>query len=131
MPEISGGPCYGHFYKLSTLSSSTGIRRVQDLCKVLRLPSLFEDTAVSYYQKAIKCPCFALVSLEKKEIIIGCCVFVTCRQHNWPLTMGTVCLLLYADKELFAKTYLQFLKELTLDVPTLSLIDLVKTHLNR
>ncbi|XP_026573013.1 transcription factor IIIB 50 kDa subunit [Pseudonaja textilis] len=107
-----------------------GIRRVQDLCKVLRLPSLFEDTAVSYYQQAIKCPYFALVSLEKKEIIIGCCVFVTCRQHNWPLTMGTICLLLYADKELFARTYLRFLKELALDVPTLSLIDLVKSHLN-
>uniref|UniRef100_A0A670JW83 Transcription factor IIIB 50 kDa subunit n=1 Tax=Podarcis muralis TaxID=64176 RepID=A0A670JW83_PODMU len=87
--------------------------------KVLRLPSLFEDTAVSYYQQAIKRPCFSLVSLEKKEMLVGCCVFVTCRQHNWPLTMGTVCLLLYGDKELFAKTYLRFLKELALDVPTL------------
>ncbi|XP_053125477.1 transcription factor IIIB 50 kDa subunit isoform X2 [Hemicordylus capensis] len=107
-----------------------GIRRVRDLCKVLRLPSLFEDTAISYYQQAIKCPCFSLVSLAKKEILVGCCVFATCRQHNWPLTMGTVCLLLYADKGLFARTYLRFLKELALDVPALSLIDLVKTHLN-
>uniref|UniRef100_A0A8D2LI34 BRF2-like C-terminal domain-containing protein n=1 Tax=Varanus komodoensis TaxID=61221 RepID=A0A8D2LI34_VARKO len=90
----------------------------------------FEDTAVSYYQQAMKCPCFSLVSLEKKEIIVGCCVFVTCRQHNWPLTMGTVCMLLYANKELFATTYLRFLKELALDVPALSLINLVKTHLN-
>uniref|UniRef100_A0A670JZN6 Transcription factor IIIB 50 kDa subunit n=1 Tax=Podarcis muralis TaxID=64176 RepID=A0A670JZN6_PODMU len=96
-----------------------GVKRVRDLCKVLRLPSLFEDTAVSYYQQAIKRPCFSLVSLEKKEMLVGCCVFVTCRQHNWPLTMGTVCLLLYGDKELFAKTYLRFLKELALDVPTL------------
>nr|XP_060643585.1 transcription factor IIIB 50 kDa subunit [Anolis sagrei ordinatus] len=107
-----------------------GIKRVRDLCKVLHLPSLFEETAVSYYQQAIKHPCFRLVSLEKKEMIVGCCVFVTCRQHNWPLTMGTVCLLLYADKELFAGVYLQFLKEMSLDVPSLSLIDLVKTHLN-
>ncbi|XP_077775939.1 transcription factor IIIB 50 kDa subunit-like [Podarcis muralis] len=107
-----------------------GVKRVRDLCKVLRLPSLFEDTAVSYYQQAIKRPCFSLVSLEKKEMLVGCCVFVTCRQHNWPLTMGTVCLLLYGDKELFAKTYLRFLKELALDVPTLSLMDMVKTHLN-
>ncbi|XP_061449468.1 transcription factor IIIB 50 kDa subunit isoform X2 [Rhineura floridana] len=104
--------------------------RVRDLCKVLRLPSLFEDTAVSYYQQAIKHPCFSLVSLERKEMLVGCCVFVTCRQHNWPLTMGTVCLLLYANKELFARTYLRFLKELALDVPALSLMDLVKTHLN-
>ncbi|CAI5768769.1 TFIIB-type domain-containing protein [Podarcis lilfordi] len=38
------------------------VHRVQNLCKVLRLPSLFEDTAVSYYQQAIKHPCFSLVS---------------------------------------------------------------------
>nr|XP_003226791.1 PREDICTED: transcription factor IIIB 50 kDa subunit [Anolis carolinensis] len=107
-----------------------GIKRVRDLCKVLHLPSLFEETAVSYYQQAIKHPCFSLVHLEKKEIIVGCCVFVTCRQHNWPLTMGTVCLLLYADKEVFAGVYMQFLKEMSLDVPSLSLIDLVKAHLN-
>ncbi|KAJ6632904.1 hypothetical protein lerEdw1_014590 [Lerista edwardsae] len=107
-----------------------GIRRVRDLCKVLYLPALFEDTAVSYYQQAVGRPCFGLASLEKKEILVGCCVFVTCRQHNWPLTMGTVCLLLYAHKERFARTYLRFLNELGLDVPALSLIDLVKTHLN-
>lgn len=111
--------------------STAGIGRVRDLCKVLQLPSLFEDTAVAYYQQAIKHPSFRLVSLEKKEMLVGCCVFVTCRQHNWPLTMGSICLLLYAEKELFAKTYLTFLKELALDVPALSLIDLVKTHLGR
>ncbi|XP_077163104.1 transcription factor IIIB 50 kDa subunit [Paroedura picta] len=106
-----------------------GIRRVRDLCRVLQLPSLFENTAVAYYEQAIKHPLFRLVSLEKKEMLVGCCVFVTCRQHNWPLTMGSVCLLLYAEKEQFAKIYLSFLKELALDVPSLSLVDLVKTHL--
>uniref|UniRef100_A0A8C8SBB1 Transcription factor IIIB 50 kDa subunit n=1 Tax=Pelusios castaneus TaxID=367368 RepID=A0A8C8SBB1_9SAUR len=107
-----------------------GIKRVQDLCKVLHLPATFEDTALSYFQRAIEHPSFHLVSLEKKEILVGCCVFVTCRQHNWPLTMGTICSLLYGDKELFASVYLCILQELELDVPALSLTDLVKTHLN-
>ncbi|XP_019370028.1 PREDICTED: transcription factor IIIB 50 kDa subunit [Gavialis gangeticus] len=107
-----------------------GIRRVQDLCKVLQLPPVFEETAVSYFQRAIKHPSFHLVSLEKKEVLVGCCVCVTCRQHNWPVTMGTICSLLYADKELFTSVYLHVLKELELDVPALSLMDLVKTHLN-
>lgn len=107
-----------------------GIRRVRDLCKVLLLPALFEDTAVSYYQQAISRPCFSLARLERKEILVGCCVFVTCRQHNWPLTMGTLSVLLYANKDLFATTYLRFLKELGLDVPSMSLINLVKTHIS-
>ncbi|NXL56856.1 BRF2 factor, partial [Chordeiles acutipennis] len=108
----------------------TGIRRVQDLCKVLQLPAVFEETAVSYFQRALQHPSFHLVSLEKKELLGGCCVFVTCRQHNWPLTMGTICSLLYAKQELFASVYLSLQKELELSVPALSLADLVKTHLN-
>ncbi|NWR78988.1 BRF2 factor, partial [Centropus unirufus] len=108
----------------------TGIRRVQDLCKVLQLPAVFEETAVSYFQRALPHPSFHLVSLEKKELLAGCCVFVTCRQHNWPLTMGTICSLLYAKQELFASVFLSLQKELELSVPALSLADLVKTHLN-
>ncbi|NXY78998.1 BRF2 factor, partial [Glareola pratincola] len=107
-----------------------GIRRVQDLCKVLQLPRVFEETAVSYFQRALQHPSFHLVSLEKKELLGGCCVFVTCRQHNWPVTMGTICSLLYAKQELFASVYLTLQKELELSVPALSLADLVKTHLN-
>ncbi|NWR86315.1 BRF2 factor, partial [Furnarius figulus] len=107
-----------------------GIRRVQDLCKVLQLPGAFEETAVSYFQRALQLPAFHLVSLEKKELLGGCCVFVTCRQHNWPLTMGTICSLLYAKQELFAGVFLSLQRELGLSVPALSLADLVKTHLN-
>ncbi|XP_010170146.1 transcription factor IIIB 50 kDa subunit [Antrostomus carolinensis] len=107
-----------------------GIRRVQDLCKVLQLPTVFEETAVSYFQRALQHPSFHLVSLERKELLGGCCVFVTCRQHNWPLTMGTICSLLYAKQDLFASVYLSLQKELELSVPALSLADLVKTHLN-
>ncbi|NXG50568.1 BRF2 factor, partial [Psilopogon haemacephalus] len=107
-----------------------GIRRVQDLCKVLQLPAVFEETAVSYFQRALQLPCFHLVSVEKKELLGGCCVFVTCRQHNWPLTMGTICSLLYAKQELFAGVFLSLQKELRLSLPALSLADLVKTHLN-
>ncbi|NWR36502.1 BRF2 factor, partial [Tachuris rubrigastra] len=107
-----------------------GIRRVQDLCKVLQLPAVFEETAMSYFQRALQLPAFHLVSLEKKELLGGCCVFVTCRQHNWPLTMGTVCSLLYAKQELFAGVFLSLQKELGLSVPALSLADLVKTHLS-
>ncbi|NWZ31857.1 BRF2 factor, partial [Asarcornis scutulata] len=107
-----------------------GIRRVQDLCKVLQLPSVFEETAVGYFQRALQHPAFHLVSLEKKELLGGCCVFVTCRQHSWPLTMGTICSLLYAKQELFAGVYLSVQKELGISVPALSLADLVKTHLS-
>ncbi|NXS55617.1 BRF2 factor, partial [Brachypteracias leptosomus] len=127
--EVSYSQSTGQKEQLSR-SLQRGIRRVQDLCKVLQLPTVFEETAVSYFQRALQHPSFHLVSLEKKELLGGCCVFVTCRQHNWPLTMGTICSLLYAKQELFAGVFLSLQKELGLSLPALGLAELVKTHLS-
>lgn len=107
------------------------LRRVRDLCRILKLPLTFEDTAISYYQKAYQLSGIRAARLQKKEVLVGCCVLITCRQHNWPLTMGTICTLLYADLDLFSGTYMQMVKLLGLDVPSLCLADLVKSYCSR
>ncbi|XP_004682294.1 PREDICTED: transcription factor IIIB 50 kDa subunit [Condylura cristata] len=109
-------------------SQQRGLRRVRDLCRVLQLPPTFEDTAVAYYQQAYRHSGIRAARLQKKEVLVGCCVLITCRQHNWPLTMGTICTLLYADLDVFSGTYMQLVKLLGLDVPSLCLADLVKTY---
>ncbi|XP_037022788.2 transcription factor IIIB 50 kDa subunit [Artibeus jamaicensis] len=109
-------------------SQQQGLRRVRDLCRVLQLPSTFEDTAVAYYQQAYQHSGIRAARMQKKEVLVGCCVLITCRQHNWPLTMGTICTLLYADLDMFSGTYMQIVKLLGLDVPSLCLTDLVKTY---
>ncbi|XP_030920352.1 transcription factor IIIB 50 kDa subunit [Geospiza fortis] len=129
VPEVAYSQSTGQKEQLSRCLQR-GIRRVQDLCKVLKLPAAFEETAVSYFQRALELPAFHLVSLEKKELLGGCCVLVTCRQRRWPLTMGTVSSLLYAKQELFASVFLSLQRELGLSVPALSLADLVTTHLS-
>lgn len=45
--------------------------------------------------------------------------------------MGTICTLLYADLDMFSGTYMQIVKLLGLDVPSLCLADLVKTYCSR
>lgn len=109
-------------------SQQRDLRRVRDLCRILKLPLTFEDTAISYYQKAYQLSGIRAARLQKKEVLVGCCVLITCRQHNWPLTMGTICTLLYADLDLFSGTYMQLVKLLGLDVPSLCLADLVKSY---
>ncbi|XP_062933402.1 transcription factor IIIB 50 kDa subunit isoform X2 [Cynocephalus volans] len=109
-------------------SKQRGLRRVRDLCRVLQLPPTFEDTAVAYYQQAYQHSGIRAARLQKKEVLVGCCVLITCRQHNWPLTMGTICTLLYADLDVFSGTYMQIVKLLGLDVPSLCLAELVKTY---
>uniref|UniRef100_UPI00398F3684 transcription factor IIIB 50 kDa subunit-like n=1 Tax=Pristiophorus japonicus TaxID=55135 RepID=UPI00398F3684 len=105
-----------------------GLKRVRDLCRILRVRPVVEDAASKLYPRAYDHPCFLHTALEKKEALVGCCVHVCCRQHNWPLTMGTVCALLHVETSLFSAVYLQLVKELYLDIPTLGLLDLVKTH---
>ncbi|XP_043310427.1 transcription factor IIIB 50 kDa subunit isoform X3 [Cervus canadensis] len=109
-------------------SQQRGLRRVRDLCRVLQLPPTFEDTAIAYYQQAYQHAGIRTARLQKKEVLVGCCVLITCRQRNWPLTMGTICTLLYADLDVFSGTYMQIVKLLGLDVPSLCLVDLVKTY---
>ncbi|XP_051897236.1 transcription factor IIIB 50 kDa subunit-like isoform X2 [Pristis pectinata] len=107
-----------------------GVKRVRDLCQILRVRPVVEDTATELYVRAYDHRDFLHVTLEKKEALVGCCIHTSCRQHNWPLTMGTLCSLLHVESTLFSSVYLQLVKELQLDVPTLSLQDLVKTHCN-
>ncbi|CAH2274622.1 transcription factor IIIB 50 kDa subunit [Pelobates cultripes] len=105
-----------------------GIKRVRDVCRVLRLPDSFTDTAVSYYEQAFNHPTYHFITTQKKEAVMGCCVYITCRQHQWPLTMATICSLLYTKKEIFASIYPDVVQTLKLNVPLLSLCDLVKSH---
>lgn len=109
-------------------SQQRGLCRVRDLCRVLQLPGTFEETAITYYQQAYRHSGIRTARLQKKEVLVGCCVLITCRQHNWPLTMGTICTLLYADLDVFSGAYMQIVKLLGLDVPSLCLTDLVKTY---
>uniref|UniRef100_A0A8C6ZNK8 BRF2ral transcription factor IIIB subunit n=1 Tax=Nothoprocta perdicaria TaxID=30464 RepID=A0A8C6ZNK8_NOTPE len=108
-------------------SVQRGVKRVQDLCRVLRLPRALEETAVSHAERALPRAAFRRLGLPKKELLGGCCVLASCRQHGWPLTMGTLCSLLYADAELLAGVYRGLRAELRLCVPALGLAELVKT----
>ncbi|NWX94052.1 BRF2 factor, partial [Nothoprocta pentlandii] len=81
-------------------------------------------------ERALPRAAFRRLGLPKKELLGGCCVLASCRQHGWPLTMGTLCSLLYADAELLAGVYRGLRAELQLCVPALGLAELVKTHLN-
>lgn len=105
-----------------------GIIRVRNLCRVLRLPDSFGNVAVSFYERIFPHPLCHSVSKEKKEAIMGCCVFITCRQHRWPLTMGTICSLIYSQKELFSAVLPKLVDALRIDLPTFDLQDLVESH---
>ncbi|XP_073425127.1 transcription factor IIIB 50 kDa subunit-like [Dendrobates tinctorius] len=105
-----------------------GIIRVRNLCKVLRLPNSFADTAVSYYESVFYLPLCHFARKEKKEAIIGCCVYITCRQNRWPLTIAIISSMVYASYEVLSSVFLELGQALKIDVPSMSLQDLAKSH---
>lgn len=110
-----------HFFK-------TGIHRVRALCRILRLTFLMEETAETHFKQAYEHPNFIRVSLQKKEVLAGCCVLATCRQHSWPIAMGTICCLLEANPRLIGVVYQEMVKTLKIEAPPTSIIDLLETH---
>ncbi|XP_069622594.1 transcription factor IIIB 50 kDa subunit-like [Ranitomeya imitator] len=105
-----------------------GIIRVRNLCRVLTLPNSFADTAVSYYERVFYLPLCHFARKEKKEAIMGCCVYITCRQHHWPLTVATISSLVYSSYEVLTSVFLELVQALKIDVPSMSLQDLAKSH---
>ncbi|XP_066449093.1 transcription factor IIIB 50 kDa subunit [Eleutherodactylus coqui] len=109
-------------------SKLRGIIRVRHLCRVLRLPDTFADAAVSYYESAFYLPLCHSVRKEKKEAVLGCCVYLTCRQHRWPLTLATISSMLYSKYELLSSVFMDLVQALKVDVPLMSIQDLAKSH---
>ncbi|XP_010875839.1 transcription factor IIIB 50 kDa subunit [Esox lucius] len=105
-----------------------GIHRVRALCRILRLSFVMEETAENYFKQAYEHPSFIRVSLQKKEVLAGCCILATCRQHSWPITMGTMTCLLEANPKLMGVVYQEMVKALKIEAPPTSVIDLLETH---
>ncbi|XP_037547744.1 transcription factor IIIB 50 kDa subunit [Nematolebias whitei] len=105
-----------------------GLERVKEISRILRLRGEIEDLALTYFKQAFEHESFIRVSLQKKEVLAGCCVFVCCRQLNWPITMGTVSCLLNADQTLVGGVYQEMLKILNIEAPTFNITDVIESH---
>ncbi|KAF3702075.1 Transcription factor IIIB 50 kDa subunit B-related factor 2 [Channa argus] len=105
-----------------------GLQRLKALCRILRVHKEIEDYSQTYYNKAYQHESFIHVSLQKKEILTGCCVLVSCRQLNWPITMGTISCLLDADPMVVGTVYQEMVKILNIEAPLVSITDVMEAH---
>ncbi|KAK2819113.1 hypothetical protein Q5P01_024674 [Channa striata] len=114
--------------KKPCLNLKKGLQRVKALCRILRVHKEIEDFSQTYYSQAYQHESFIKVSLQKKEILTGCCLLVSCRQLNWPITMGTISCLLDADPMLVGAVYQEMVKILNIEVPIVSITDVMEAH---
>uniref|UniRef100_A0A1A8RTE3 Transcription factor IIIB 50 kDa subunit n=1 Tax=Nothobranchius rachovii TaxID=451742 RepID=A0A1A8RTE3_9TELE len=114
--------------KIPCQNLKKGLSRVKEMCRVIRVRRNIEDLALSYFQQAYEHENFIRVNLTKKEVLAGCCVLVSCRQMNWPITIGTISCLLNADPALVGGVYRDLLKILKLEALTVGIIEVLEAH---
>ncbi|CAL1569466.1 unnamed protein product [Knipowitschia caucasica] len=105
-----------------------GLQRARSLCRVLRVNSDIETLTLSYFERAYVHERFLCVSLEKKEVLAGCCLLASCRTHGWPVTMATVAFLLETDAAAMGSVYQDALRILNVQVPAANICDIIEAH---
>lgn len=105
-----------------------GLQRVKAICRILRVNEEIEDLADVYYNQAYQHQSFINVTLHKKHILAGCCILVSCRLRNWPITMGTVGYLVDSDPIEVGGIYQDMLKVLNINAPIVGVTDVMHTH---
>ena len=105
-----------------------GLERVKEISRILRVHSEIEALALTYYKQAYEHESFIRVSLQKKEVLAGCCVLVSCRQFNWPITLGTIGFLLNADQMVVGGVYQEMVKILSIKAPIVNITDVMEGH---
>ncbi|XP_038590061.1 transcription factor IIIB 50 kDa subunit [Micropterus salmoides] len=105
-----------------------GLQRVKAICRSLRVHSEIENLSQNYFNQAYQHESFLKVSLQKKEVLAGCCVLVSCRLLNWPITTGTISCLLDADPMVVGAIYQEMVKILHIEAPTVNITDVMEAH---
>lgn len=117
-----------HYQHTLSLSSQTGLQRVRAICQILRVNKEIEELAQTYYDKAYQHDNFIKVTLQKKEVLGGCCILLSCRLLNWPLSMATISSLLEADPAQLGTVYLEMVKVLNIDAPVTNVTAVMESH---
>lgn len=105
-----------------------GLQHLKALCRTLRVHDEILDLSQTFYNRAYQHETFIRVSLQKKEILAGCCVLVSCRLLNWPITMGTISCLLDADPMVVGAIYQEMVKILNIEAPIVNVTDVMEAH---
>ncbi|KAK7895392.1 hypothetical protein WMY93_020717 [Mugilogobius chulae] len=105
-----------------------GLQRLRGVCRVLRLNTEIEKTAQTYFEQVYNHQSFINVSLTKKELLLGSCVLIGCRIHNWPISVGTIAYLIDSDPTAVGPVYQETVKTLNIQVPSFCAADVMEAH---
>ncbi|XP_070539678.1 transcription factor IIIB 50 kDa subunit-like [Ptychodera flava] len=108
----------------------TGINHVTDLSKKLRVPPEVKEGAISHFKYAYDAY-FRHHTTRRKFILSGCCLYVACRQQDYPVTIKDMCQLLDCSKPEFNAVLKLLSSELDIQASSASLMEVVDPTLKK
>ncbi|XP_074642388.1 transcription factor IIIB 50 kDa subunit-like [Tubulanus polymorphus] len=118
------------FKKRPAAGELHGLKTVRDLSKLLKFNwdhiSAIEKMYQNFYSTKYKA-----VGLETKEALATYCVYVTCRQQNYPIMMRWICAKSNCSFELFSKVFSELQKTHPPNLPVEKLEDYLPLICNK
>ncbi|XP_053742502.1 transcription factor IIIB 50 kDa subunit [Synchiropus splendidus] len=114
--------------KKPCLNLKKGVLRVQAICRTLRLNQEIEEHSIKFFKQTYQHEKFINVLNSKKDILGGCCILLSCRLLNWPVSMGTIACMLDSDAMTVAGVYQDMVQVANVTSPFVSITTLIEAH---
>ncbi|CAH1248214.1 BRF2 [Branchiostoma lanceolatum] len=106
---------HNNFHDHVSKARRDGATRVEEICAMLRVTSdTMVEEAKTLYGRAYDLTALKKTKREKKRVLPGCCVYIVCRQHDWPITLSDMWELLQCIDSVFYSVYKVVLTELNI-----------------
>ncbi|XP_071946788.1 transcription factor IIIB 50 kDa subunit-like [Antedon mediterranea] len=102
---------------------------VKTFCKQFKFSVEMEKQAVDYSYKAFEMKEFYKRHSEQKRALSASCVYLTCRMHNWPVTINYVIDLCSVHREYFGTVFKQLVNCLGINLEFMKLEEIIPTYL--
>lgn len=112
------------------LSLKLWLKYVSQICISVHIKSkAMRDEAAELFRRAFKAKRFRLLQSRKKRALCASCVYVTCRQHDWPILISNLEGVTATSDVALKKMSQDLVNEFKIELKTLSLEDYVPTCL--
>ncbi|XP_002734942.1 transcription factor IIIB 50 kDa subunit-like [Saccoglossus kowalevskii] len=117
--------------KRKSCGHKAGLKEISELCKLMKMSSELQKRSTELFEKAYNIDCFKNYMTKKKHVLNGCCVYISCRQENWPVTIAFICDLIQCSRQDFNSVYKSLLSQLDIQITSVCVEDVVKHLLNK
>ncbi|XP_060075502.1 transcription factor IIIB 50 kDa subunit-like [Ylistrum balloti] len=104
--------------------------KVRSLCAKLAFSSEMSGAADALFVRALQCPEFQRMVSYKKNLLSHCCVYITGRQFNFPITIKEFCAITRQSVSDIARLYQKIISKLVIEIQYQSIASLITYHLS-